>query len=107
MMLAYDFPVPFTTMGRRTSSNVPAQALAMLNDPFVVGEAKRWGNSVARQSGSSKEKIIVMFETAFAQQPTAKQLARIEAFLGGRDDADAWADVAHTLFNMKHFIYLN
>src|SRR4029079_9472672 len=30
MFLAFDYPVPFTTIGRRGSSNVPAQALAML-----------------------------------------------------------------------------
>ena len=107
MMLAYDFPVPFTTMGRRTTSNVPAQALAMLNDPFVVAEAKRWGAAVAGAGGSAKDKITAMFETAFAQKPTAKQLAKIEAFLGNRNDAAAWGDVAHTIFNMKQFIYLN
>ena len=104
MMLAYDFPVPFTTIGRRTTSNVPAQALAMLNDPFVVAEANRWGEAVSRQSGSPRERVTAMFEAAFAQKPTDKQLAKIELFLAGRNDATAWAEVAHTLFNMKQFI---
>ncbi|MDX1565630.1 MAG: DUF1553 domain-containing protein, partial [Phycisphaeraceae bacterium] len=107
MMLAYDFPIPFTTQGRRTRSNVPAQALAMLNDPFVVAEANRWGQSVAKRPGSVREKIVAMFEEAFAVKPTDGQLSRIETFLDGRNDAAAWADVAHTLFNMKRFIYLN
>ena len=35
-MLAFDTPVPFSTMGRRNISNVPAQALILLNDPLVV-----------------------------------------------------------------------
>src|SRR5262249_23119302 len=30
MFLAFDYPVPFSTMGRRSVSNVPAQALTML-----------------------------------------------------------------------------
>src|SRR5262249_14703341 len=28
MFLAFDYPIPFTTMGKRSVSNVPAQALA-------------------------------------------------------------------------------
>jgi hypothetical protein len=35
MMLAFDAPQPFNTMGRRAASNVPAQALILMNDPFV------------------------------------------------------------------------
>ena len=45
MFTAFDYPTPFTTIGRRTVSNVPAQALVMLNNPVraaaggTVGEA--------------------------------------------------------------------
>ena len=35
MMLAFDSPIPFATVGRRTISNVPAQALILLNDPYL------------------------------------------------------------------------
>src|SRR5262249_54545860 len=35
MMLAFDTPNPFSTVGRRTVSNVPAQALILMNDPLV------------------------------------------------------------------------
>ncbi|SVC57873.1 uncharacterized protein METZ01_LOCUS310727, partial [marine metagenome] len=33
-MLAFDAPSPFNAVGRRTTSNVPAQALILMNDPF-------------------------------------------------------------------------
>src|SRR5207248_11571572 len=42
MFVAFDYPTPFTTIGRRTVSNVPAQALAMLNHPFVIKPAELW-----------------------------------------------------------------
>lgn len=35
-MLTFDTPVPFSSMGRRNVSNVPAQALILLNDPLVA-----------------------------------------------------------------------
>ena len=41
-MLAFDMPVPFSTMGRRNTSNVPAQALILMYDPFVIDQAEAW-----------------------------------------------------------------
>ena len=38
--LAFDYPVPFTCIGRRATSNVPAQALAMMNNPFIQQQAE-------------------------------------------------------------------
>ena len=47
MMLAFDMPIPFSTIGRRSVSNVPAQALILMNDPFVVEQAKRVGRGAS------------------------------------------------------------
>ena len=45
MFLAFDMPVPFSTMGRRNVSNVPAQALTLMNDPLVVEPGTPLGQS--------------------------------------------------------------
>ena len=42
MFLAFDVPVPFSTMGRRNVSNVPAQALTLLNDPLGPQARLAW-----------------------------------------------------------------
>src|SRR6185436_921004 len=47
MMRAFDTPVPHSTVGRRTISNVPAQSLILMNDPFVVSEARRWAKRIS------------------------------------------------------------
>ena len=52
MFLAFDAPVPFSTMGRRNVSNVPAQALTLLNDPLVVGLAGLWAGPLLAEAGS-------------------------------------------------------
>ena len=46
MMLAFDMPQPLSTFGRRTTSNVPAQSLIMMNDPFVVEQSKLWAKRI-------------------------------------------------------------
>src|SRR5207248_634607 len=53
MMLAFDTPIPFTTIGRRNISNVPAQALILLNDSFVTEQSRAWARKLLA-SGSAK-----------------------------------------------------
>ncbi len=36
----FDYPVPMASRGSRDVTNVPAQALTLLNDPFVIAEAE-------------------------------------------------------------------
>lgn len=46
----YDAPVPFSTTGRRSETNVPAQSLTMLNNSFVINAAKKLANDSAGQA---------------------------------------------------------
>jgi hypothetical protein len=112
-------PIPFATVGRRSISNVPAQALILMNDPFVTQQAGVW----ARRALSSGEKraeqrIAQMYEEAFARPPTDAEVAEGTAFLSQMgelygldaehrvDDERVWADYAHVLFNVKEFIFV-
>ena len=55
--------------GRRDSTNVPAQALALLNDPFVLQQADVWSSRLVSQSGDSVEsRIETMFQAAFGRR---------------------------------------
>ncbi len=49
MLLAFDMPIPFSSMGRRSISNVPAQALILMNDPFVLAQAELWRRRRSRK----------------------------------------------------------
>ena len=46
MFTAFDYPTPFTTIGRRHRLECPAQALVMLNNPFVLQQAELWAKRV-------------------------------------------------------------
>jgi hypothetical protein len=119
LLLAFDTPIPFSTVGRRTVSNVPAQALILMNDPFVHQQAERWAEQVLRQMGTPKERIAAMYQSAFCRPPTEEELGACVDFLkrqeprkpaqGGPkngEDPRIWADLAHVLFNAKEFIFL-
>jgi hypothetical protein len=109
MFLAFDFPAPASTMGRRNVSNVPAQALTLLNDPFVVEQAHRWADRLLAEGPRAPEnRIHTMYLAAFGRPPTEAERAEALAFVAGRaDDPRAWADLGHVLFNVKEFIFLN
>ena len=46
-LLAFDTPIPFSTVGRRQVSNVPAQSLILMNDPFVHPTIRNLGQEGA------------------------------------------------------------
>jgi hypothetical protein len=111
-LLAFDTPSPFSTVGRRTVSNVPAQALILLNDPFLHQQAQLWARRILAQPSSARERIIRMYESAFTRLPTETELAACLDFLNRQFAAQAreeatWTDLAHVLFNVKEFIFVN
>ncbi|HEV3115985.1 MAG TPA: PSD1 and planctomycete cytochrome C domain-containing protein [Gemmataceae bacterium] len=108
MFLAFDYPIPFTTMGRRSVSNVPGQALALMNNPFVVQQAELWAKEVlADRNKNHRERVITLYVSAFGRPPDAHEYSQATAFLQGRDDVEAWRDLCHVLFNVKEFIFVN
>ncbi len=113
MFSAFDYPTPFTTIGRRTASNVPAQALVMLNNPFVLQQAELWAKRVLAAPGTAGDRVRAMYATAFGRPPTKDELAAATEFVAGQakeygtpDHPKAWADLAHVLFNAKEFIFV-
>jgi hypothetical protein len=112
MFLAFDAPVPFSTMGRRNVSNVPAQALVLLNDPLVQLQAKRWAaRERAAPGNSDQDQLNRLCATALARLPTDEECRDCRAFLQDRSTPDqalsAWTDLCHVLFNMKEFIFVD
>jgi hypothetical protein len=115
MMMAFDAPIPFNTVGRRNVSNVPAQALIMMNDPFVVAQSQLWAEQTLRTHTSTEARIESLYVTAFARPPEADEMKAAVGFLGeyrqqlGAKDADdirAWASLCHVLINVKEFVFI-
>jgi hypothetical protein len=115
MFLDFDYPIPFTTMGRRSVSNVPAQALTLMNNPFVVGEAQRWAKRVlANKDRTPQQRIEALYVAAFGRPPSVIEMKDALEFLeaqgkeyGKVDDLRTWTDLCHVLMNVKEFIFLN
>jgi hypothetical protein len=110
MLLAFDTPTPFSTVGRRTVSNVPAQALILMNDPFVHQQSEVWAKKEIARGGTVEERIRRMYLSAFGRPPSAVELSACAEFLieqARGTDLGAWSGLAHVLFNAKEFIFQN
>ncbi|HBM77281.1 MAG TPA: hypothetical protein DD438_04155 [Verrucomicrobiales bacterium] len=116
LMLAFDFPAPFSTKGKRDITNVPAQSLALMNDKLIYEQAKIWAQKVLKEmpSATPEERLNQMFENAFTRRAGRHEIAILMESLpglmelhGGNPNSEGlWQDLCHSLFSMNDFIYL-
>ena len=80
----FDFPEPFSTVGRRDVTNVPAQSLTLLNDPRIMEMAKAWAKSILKQFPDSHQleaRTNQMFLSAFARPVTPSEITQVSGFI--------------------------
>ena len=122
MLLAFDAPVPFSTMGRRNVSNVAAQALTLMNDPLVARQARLWAErELVPPSQSDRDRLNRLYLAGFSRPASEPEARAALAYLAGHPGAkcepgnpdpagqarvQAWADLCHVLINMKEFIFV-
>jgi cytochrome c553 len=113
-LLAFDMPTPATCVGQRHSSNVPAQALALLNDPFVYEQCERWSARALAASATNEDRVNQLYVAAFSRPASDEEIAAALEFIRQQsaalhvpaDDPQLWTDLCHVLVNLKEFIYL-
>lgn len=121
MFLVFDYPLPISTIGRRSVSTVPSQALLMMNNELVALGAREWAREVTASETGWRRRVEKMYVAAFGRLPEDWEVAEVETFLEGQraryrnmPEAEAadelneqvWADLAHVLFNSAEFIYV-
>jgi hypothetical protein len=103
----FDRPPPSTTTGARTTSNVPAQSLALRNDPFVIEMAKRWAARVRRDSaGDVQVAIVTFFREGIGRAPSKREVELARTHLSSHDDDRAWTEFALVIINLEEFRFL-
>ena len=115
MLAVFNFPRPLNATGQRIQAIVPAQAMSLMNNSFVVQQAQVWGAREWGAAGEPADKVRRMFEAALGRPPDEFELNEALAFLAAQraaratadraksPDAAAWSDLAHTLFLLPEF----
>ena len=123
LLQAFDRPDAQQSCGRRDTTTVATQALALLNDPFVRRRAIAFAHRLQATSPDDTETWITnAYQWALARQPTPAERQLAQAFITqqierrtARSDnaADATAveaglaDFCQTVFGLNEFIYVD
>ena len=121
----FDFPDASLVTGKRESTSVPAQALFLLNSPFVADQAGALANRLLRWQSSGvsadeaaqlKERVNVAYWLTLTRPPSANELKAAQDFFakftGGKPaspalQAAAWTSYCRALFAGAEFRQLN
>ena len=115
----FDYPVPMAARGSRDVTNVPAQALTLLNDPFVIAEAEECARRLlANPAASVDARVEQLFLTVLGRRPNSVEQERFRGLASevgslyqvpreeSLNSLPVWKDLAHSVFNLKEFIYI-
>lgn len=105
----FNLPIPTTTLSRRDSTNVPAQALSMMNGEFVQEASEQWAHRIGKVTEDQPVdmKIDALFMDAYARLPTEAESVRLSKYYESISEPDtALKNIAFALMNTKEFIYV-
>jgi cytochrome c553 len=119
-MLTFDTPQPATAIGRRSASNVPAQALMLMNNEFVHQQSAVWAARLLNEVPTGGDDVLrTAFRQALSRIPTQEELTAFHEFSKAvaaernlaqescLTSADVLTEVCHVLMNQKEFLFIN
>jgi len=102
MMELFDAPNGIGSCSRRNRSTIATQALILMNNAFVLDQAKRFAARLERDAGGDPAaQVRRAFSLALSRPPTSKELGESVAFI----QAAGLPDFAQTIFNLNEFTY--
>jgi hypothetical protein len=107
-LLAFDAPTMDSgNMPVRFRSALPVQALAMMNNSFVIDSSKAFAARLEREAGSDFDRrVLRAYLLAFSRAPRAAELQVIHPAIEGKQaDQAAWRVFCQALFGSSDFLY--
>ena len=84
-MLAFDAPSREECAAERNRSNIPQQALVLLNDPTYVEAARAFASRILSEcNGSSEQRLAWAWQQALQREPNADEIKIIAPLLSER-----------------------
>ena len=100
----FDCPDPSTTAPRRGVTTTPLQALALLNNEFILNKAQAMADRVqALEKGRLDEQVKRVFLDAYQRAPDAEELFLAKRLAGQY----GLVTLCRSLFNSNEFVILN
>ena len=99
----FDLPDQNVTAAARNVSTVATQALTLMNNPFVLGQAELFAERLRQAAPSDVDRqIYLAYRIALTRRPTSPELEVARDLVTHR----SLVDLAHVMFNLNEFLYL-
>ena len=120
-LTVFDFPAPEMLVGNRPTTTVPAQALFMMNSPFVVSQAEQTASKLLTDSKQSdRQRVSELYLACLGREATTAEQSEAVQYIdalkqqNGKENSDAkvaeqkaWASYCQILFASTEFRFLN
>ena len=104
----FDFAEPSLVIASRETTNVPAQALYLMNSPFVRASAQAAARRVLASPLDNNARVDLLHQLTLGRRATDAERKRAADFLASGSATEAtWATLCQALFACAEFRYLN
>lgn len=100
-LTVFDFADSDVVTGQRNVTNVPAQALLMLNSPFVKSCAQATVTEMSKAAKQPAQKVAWLYKRLLSRSPTDTEVEQAINFIG--DSATGWETFCHSLLASSEF----
>jgi hypothetical protein len=102
MFDTFDHPDLNASAGARNVSTVPTQALTLLNNPFVLSQAKWLADRVRREASDPYTQVDLAYRIAVARPATETEIG-VGIDLIKRQSLESFT---HVVLNLDEFLYM-
>jgi hypothetical protein len=90
------------SFGARNVSTVPTQALTLLNNDFVLNQAKLFDERLQKEAGPDPGKQVALaYQLALTREPTPGEMSAATTMIR----SGSLTDFTHVMFNLSEFLY--
>ncbi|MDZ4406057.1 DUF1553 domain-containing protein [Prosthecobacter sp.] len=98
----FNFAAPERPVAQRDESILPAQSLYLMNNPWVIEQARHTAKRLLSGSSDDRERIQRLYALAFARAPTSEEMQRALRFVSNGQET-AWATLCQTVMASAEF----
>ena len=110
MLMQFDYPDANVHAAKRSATTTAVQKLFVMNNPFMVEQAKRLAKRVAGDSAAaSAEQVQSIYSILYSRQPSAAELDLALGFLQlpAESQLTRWEQYSHALLAANEMSYID
>ena len=102
-METLDCADPSITVAKRNQTLTALQALALLNNKFMIEMSKNFAIRLQSKKATTESKIITAYKIALGRKPTAVEVKDLKTLA----DKHGMENVCRLIFNLNEFVFVD